>query len=148
MGLAQRHKNAGIMRQLKLALCRWRLDYQKAYHDQSQRLAAQSENSGDRRQSIASAKINEKFAEERAQVRNAQTKTALQKLRRAVLQSWSGGNVPVTEIHRFVGRVVDTVAQESTDGKSAEPLLKIYTDELGHYGALPLLDHTGSPDVL
>lgn len=132
--LDQRFKNACAMRQLKLALCRWRLDYQRAYHDQCARLASQPE----------PADSKDKFDNDKQQVRNAAGRRQLDKLRRAVLKIWAQGKVPVSEIHKFLGRVTESVARDGM----AEPILNLYQEELKQYGALPLLEHASSPEVL
>merc|ERR1711920_1090160 len=125
--LDQRYRNAGIMRQLKLALCRWRLDYQRVYHDQYARMAAQAEN--EQRPSV----MSDKYAQERNKARETQSKRVLEKLRRAVLNSWSQGRVPPTEMHKFLGRVIDTVAKEPKEPghpNLADPILQVYQEEL------------------
>lgn len=143
--LEQRHRNANIMRQLKISLCRWRLDYQRAYHDQVAKLANQAnDDSNSRASDVSAAKMSEKYNQERSQMRNVQTKRMMEKLRLEVVKLWEQGGIPVSEIHKFLGRVTDTVARDGL----AEPILHVYQEELKRYGALPVLESASQPDVM
>mmetsp|Transcript_55226 Transcript_55226/g.125033 ORF Transcript_55226/g.125033 Transcript_55226/m.125033 type:complete len:439 (-) Transcript_55226:2-1318(-) len=123
--LEERIRNAASMRRLKLALCHWRLDYQKTYHDQcSSRAAASSPTSWS------------------AEAEPAQRE--MDTARRLVLDLWSRSRTPVAEIHRFLGRV----AEASAKAGAAEKLLQVYEEELQKYGALPLLEHADRPELL
>eukprot|EP00929_Paragymnodinium_shiwhaense_P089437 TRINITY_DN49582_c0_g1_i1.p1 TRINITY_DN49582_c0_g1~~TRINITY_DN49582_c0_g1_i1.p1 ORF type:complete len:432 (+),score=113.21 TRINITY_DN49582_c0_g1_i1:85-1380(+) len=131
--LDQRYKNAATMRQLKLALCRWRLDYQRVFHDQCARLASTPE-----------MELQKDVGKEKLQAQNLMGRRQLEQMRKAVQRIWTQGRVPIPEIHKFVARVTESCARDGL----GEPLLQLYMDELKQYGALPLLEHAGKPEIL
>merc|ERR1712125_14612 len=85
----QRFKNEAAMRELKLALCRWRLDYQKTYH----RTCAKSEK--EKEQHTAYNRNTTKDGPDGSMRR-------LERLRRIVHRTWERGNAPLAEMSAFV----------------------------------------------
>eukprot|EP00927_Polykrikos_kofoidii_P043087 TRINITY_DN3714_c0_g4_i1.p1 TRINITY_DN3714_c0_g4~~TRINITY_DN3714_c0_g4_i1.p1 ORF type:complete len:447 (+),score=93.45 TRINITY_DN3714_c0_g4_i1:34-1341(+) len=130
--LEQRYASAAEMRQLKLALCRWRLEYQRVYHDQCAKEVTTTDQEG-RRGDRVSPKDSD-----------AVGRRQLEKYRRAVGRIWSEGKVPVGEMQSFLGNVINSLANESL----ASPIVDLYEEELNRYGALPLLEHVDRPEVL
>jgi hypothetical protein len=128
----QRFKSEAAMRELKLALCRWRLDYQKTYH----RTCAKIEEMKDQPTTPDYRSMMKDNPE--GNVRR------LERLRRIVYRTWERSHAPLQEMSAFVGRAAEACAL----GGGAGPLLAAYEEELRRYGALPLLEHADSPDLL
>jgi len=148
--LENRAKHSHGMRELKLALCRWRLDYQKTYHEHRDKVSANlardgppdSADEGNVSRTMSGSKRNSSKRDIEDPL--VSKRRHLDKLRRSVLRVWSQSKVPVPEIHKFLARVTGAVAREG----HGEPILKLYMEELNQYGALPLLDHADNPEVL
>merc|ERR1740123_2832562 len=127
-----RFQRAREMRELKLALCRWRLDYQAALHQHSERLSKDV----DRRHSNHSLLQ----AREAGPARFAM-------MRRLVRRLWQHSKVPVPEIHEFLGRVTDLLSKRKEDAEVAK-IRSFYREELKKHGAVPLLQHAQRPELL
>ncbi|CAJ1445581.1 unnamed protein product [Effrenium voratum] len=108
----KRFEDMQTLRQLKLQLLRWRLDYQRTYHE----------------------------AQEPAEAPQLEQRFAL--CRRLVKKLWA--EVPRQEVHRFLQQVAQAL---SKSGKSAA-MLKVYHKELKRLGALPMVPHARSPELL
>mmetsp|Transcript_4730 Transcript_4730/g.11245 ORF Transcript_4730/g.11245 Transcript_4730/m.11245 type:complete len:426 (-) Transcript_4730:240-1517(-) len=130
--LKKRFADAAHMRQLKLALCRWRLDYQRVFHDTCKQLSG-----------VAYAGTPPPPP---PPGRTQQQHTAKQfdTVRKMVLDLWTKNNTPNSEIQRFLDKVMDSIAK---DGR-ADSLTKVYRQELKQYGALPLLELSERPDLI
>lgn len=128
--LDERCRSLTQARELKLALCRWRLDYQKLYtkdlhqikHEYTQRRSTNT---------IFTT------AKETAPRR-------FMMVRRLMRRLWTHGKVPYTEIHSFLTRVCDCACRHGV-GQEFVPL---YKKEIEKYGALPLIAQARNPDKL
>lgn len=122
--LRRRMDDVAHMRQLRLALCRWRLDYQKTFHDHRKAVAAKGSLSR-----LPPAQHNE---------------ARLALCRHLVHDLWSRNEVPNSEVRHFVDRLCEAAA---ADGRAA-PLEEVYRAELADFGALPLLEHADKPELM
>jgi len=130
--LRKRFADTAHMRRLKLALCRWRLDYQRVFHEHCDRFSA-AVNIGAPPPDPPADRTAREHDEKR-----------LEQVRQLVLDLWSRNKTPNEEIHRFLVKVTDAAAR---DGRAAG-LAKVYNDELKQYGALPLVEPDAKPDVV
>lgn len=128
--LEARIRNAACMRQYKLALCRWRLEYQQIYHEHCDMMFEQSQHNPCSLPTFG-----------RAQDADQQR---LDVVRRLVQNLWSRSKPPVSEVAKFLAGVCEASAQAGL----AMPLIQVYEDELQRYGALPLVEHASRPELL
>lgn len=121
------------MRQLKLALCGWRLDYQREYHEQLEAVATNPpEATPLRKRRPCTATI-------------AGEASSLAMLRRSAQRLWSSGRgLPSADVHRFLASASDLSAKHGL----ADSLVRLYEEELRRYNALPLLEHARQPELL
>ena len=117
----KRFEDMETFRLLKLQLCRWKLSYQTAFHD-----ATGSESMST--SSIDSRAVEQRFA-------NA---------RRLARKLWA--QMPLKEAHRFLAQVSQRLVK--SEPAAAQRLMKVYEKELKRLGALPLLSHARSPELL
>merc|ERR1719343_460234 len=123
--MRKRIADAAHMRRLKLALCRWRLDYQRVFHDHcSARSDPDSTLLPTQTSSLGGANQEE-------------IKQQLDVVRKLVVDLWAKNKTPNSEIRRFLDKVEDAAVSSG----QAEPLVQAYHQELSQFGALPLLDH-------
>jgi len=127
--LRSRLDDMAHMRRLKLALCRWRLDYQHAFHEHISSTWSKPQPQVTKRL--------EPLPDRGIQIR-------LDSLRQAVRELWTTNEVPDSEIRRFLDKVSDAAAKE---GRAA-PLEQVYRTQLSGYGALPVLEHSDQPEML
>lgn len=126
--MENRVQSEADMRDLKLALARWRLDYRKTFRLNCSKL------SEDWRRHPSRAPAPDLDAGRRH----------LRRLRHVVHETWAQGGAPLAEVHAFIGRAAEAAAR----GGKAKPLLRAYEAELNRYGALPLLEHADKPEIL
>merc|ERR1712110_1019767 len=96
----QRFWKAAEMRQTKLALCRWRLDYQAVYHEHYGVLLGEQSVKG-----VASTNMHGAGA--------LVGPNRFKAVRALVRQLWERQKVPAAEIHGFLSRVSEAAAQRS-----------------------------------
>lgn len=142
----RRFQDAAAMRRLKLALCHWRLDYQRAFH--ASRLQATGQTHGSPRSSPSHLSMPSQDASQVvSSVQPPQPNILQQRFdtaRHLVRGLWSKHAVPSSEVHSFLSKVSQAAAR---DGNAA-PLLKLYRQELKRYGALALVEHAQKPELL
>mmetsp|Transcript_124170 Transcript_124170/g.386681 ORF Transcript_124170/g.386681 Transcript_124170/m.386681 type:complete len:277 (-) Transcript_124170:52-882(-) len=131
--LEVRARNAACMRQYRLALCRWRLDYQRAFHMLRDDMEAVECPTQESRQSLGSRRG-----------RRRQGQKQLESLRRLARGLWARSRPPVREVSRFLGAAASAAARAGL----ADPLLRVFEEELRRHGALPLLEHAARPELL
>lgn len=142
-------KTAAMMRSLKLALCRWRLDYQRVYHQMSSAQAPLSPRSALDPSEISRGPPSTSFGDALdekptpAQI-HVNLRQRFEVARRLVKSLWSKGQVPPKQMNDFLRRVAEAAARDGQAG----PLLKVYHEQLKKYGAMPLLEHAHRPELL
>ncbi|CAE7295071.1 unnamed protein product [Symbiodinium natans] len=115
--LQRRFKDMETLRGLKLQLCRWRLDYQDAYH----------KGCPDERAALDGRELQQRF----------------HVARRLVRQLWSGGSVSAGSAHRLLAQTL-----KEAPSPAVASSLKVYHAELRRLGALPLVPHAKTPELL
>jgi len=131
--LEARVRNAAYMRKYKLAMCRWRLEYQRVYHEHCAKTFEKME-----------AKPGwQPQQESKGSTRHADQQR-LDVVRRLVQGLWYRNKPPTSEVNKFLAGVSDTAAKAGL----AMPLIRVYEDELRRFGALPLVDHASRPELL
>lgn len=118
--MRKRIADAAHMRQLKLALCRWRLDYQRVFHDHCNAM-----NEPDSTMLPAPAPPPGGAQEETAR--------QLELVRQLVVDLWAKNNTPNYMIRQFL----DKVERAARGAGICEPLAQVYQEELSQYGDLP-----------
>lgn len=121
----ERARSAADMQKLQLAMCRWRLDYQRAFHEHCSTLGLRPPPTED-----PGARGEERRAAEAVQAK--------------VLALWEQSRVPSQEMERFLERAVDAAVV----GGMAEPVIEAYEEELRAFGANALLNCAGDRDQL
>jgi len=119
--MEERRRSLTQMRQLKLALCRWRLDYQSTYA-----------------QSISAIKQEYKQRRSTNTILTTAKETAPRRfmmVRRLMRRIWQNGQVPDHEIHGFLAKVCDCACKNNPGNKFSQ----MYRQELDQYGALVLV---------
>lgn len=124
--LQRRFADAAHMRQLKLALCRWRLDYQKVYHEHYYNM------------------LTAAAAPPPPRGKAKQVARELESTRSLVVDLWARNRTPNSEIRRFLDKVLEAAARAGR----AEPVAQLYQGELAELGALPILEHAERPELL
>lgn len=114
----KRFEDMETFRLLKLQLCQWKLSYQSAFHDTDEPSTS----------SLDPKQVEQRFA-------NA---------RRLAQKLWA--QMPVNEAHRFLAQVAQMLAK--SEPSAATTLMKVYEKELKRLGALPLVSHARSPELL
>jgi len=129
--LRDRFDNAACMRQLKLSLCKWRLDYQQAYHENRAQLA----------HTILAAMhtINSVKSWE-----DSSGCHLFDAVRHLILRVWDTFPVPLEEVQCFQRQICQVLA----NGNHGSSMLRLFEDELKRHGALQLVDQLGQPDVV
>eukprot|EP00435_Cladocopium_sp_Y103_P017571 s829_g4.t1 len=115
----KRFEDMETFRLLKLQLCQWKLSYQSAFHDTDVEPSTSS---------LDPKEVEQRFA-------NA---------RRLARKLWA--QMPVNEAHRFLAQVAQMLAK--SEPSAATALMKVYEKELKRLGALPLVSHARSPELL
>lgn len=155
--LSSRLANISAMRQLKLLLCTWRLDYQRVYHEalakNRNKQSRQSRGTIQRPSSPLSARgmstvsgISEAVSEISSKMSEAakdrqeglERQATMRLLHREVGRLWSQNKIPIPEMQRFLGKVVEALLKDGLAG----PIMDMYRQEAKEYGALPLLRGT------
>lgn len=116
--LQRRFEDMETLRELKLQLCRWRLEYQDAYH---------------------------KGCDDDGGVADADARRLQQRFdvaRRLVRQLWRMSELPASEAHHLLRQTV------KASPAALSSALKVYHAELRRLGALPLVPHARSPELL
>eukprot|EP00419_Tripos_fusus_P062237 CAMPEP_0172911882 /NCGR_PEP_ID=MMETSP1075-20121228/187412_1 /TAXON_ID=2916 /ORGANISM="Ceratium fusus, Strain PA161109" /LENGTH=446 /DNA_ID=CAMNT_0013770273 /DNA_START=37 /DNA_END=1380 /DNA_ORIENTATION=+ len=131
--LEARVRNAAYMRKYKLAMCRWRLEYQRVYHEHCAKTFEKME-SKPGWQPQQDAKSSTRHADQQR----------LDVVRRLVQGLWYRNKPPISEVSKFLAGVSDAAAKAGL----AMPLIRVYEDELRRFGALPLVDHASRPELL
>lgn len=129
--LDERCRSLTQARELKLALCRWRLDYQKMF---TRDVSTTKRDYVHRRSS--NTWMNE--AKETGPRRFMMVRRLLRRL-------WTHGKVPYSEMHDFLRRVTDCACKH---GCGKDVFLPLYRKEIEKYGALPLVAQARNPEVL
>lgn len=123
-----RQQSMAAMRQLKLALCGWRLDYQREYHEQLAALAR---------------KPPEEMLRTKRPAADPAEVSKLETLRRSAKRLWNSGLSSI-DIHGFLARTADLSARHGC----ADSIVRLYEEELRRLNALPLLEHARQPELL
>jgi len=126
--MRKRISDAAHMRRLKLALCRWRLDYQRVFHEHCTTMSDPT--------TTLIAPIPEPTEDETAR--------QLHLVRQLVVDLWAKNKTPNSEIRRFL----NGVEAAAVGAGSSQPLMKVYQEELSQYGALPILEHADRPELM
>lgn len=149
--MRSRIADAAHMRQLKLALCRWRLDYQKVYHDHCDMLGepettgmfAPPQPRSGAQNATSGAGGDGEDAEEEAE---DAARMHLELLRQLVTDLWAKNRMPNSEIRLFLDRVEEAALRGGH--QQGQQLAQVYQEELSQYGALPVLEHADRPELL
>jgi len=148
----------GKVMQLKLALCKWRLDYQDIFHQclDSAALAEQKEQAahGGMRRVPSSGTVGKRGSTKLGAAPDAakpmkesaiggkSQQNEIEKKRFAAVQGlirrlWARGDVPTREMRRLLTQVEDSAVLERMD----QSLIQLYDEEIEkHKDALPLLE--------
>ncbi|CAK0789548.1 unnamed protein product, partial [Prorocentrum cordatum] len=121
----ERVQSAADMQKLQLAMCRWRLDYQSAFHQHCSTLGLRPPPPED-----PGARAGERRAAEAA--------------REQVLALWEQSGAASQEIQRFLERVVDSVVV----GGMGELVIEAYEEELRSLNMHALLNCAGDREQL
>jgi len=119
-------------RNLKLALCRWRLDYQKMYHKELLGISSGKESNS--RKSTNNLYMEAKETAPRR----------FMMVRRLMRRMWQQGKVPQKEMHSFLTKVCNSACRHGV-GQNFAPL---YKAEIEKWGATPLIAHCRKPEAL
>merc|ERR1719362_506575 len=132
--LEARVRNAAYMRKYKLAMCRWRLEYQRVYHEHCAKTFEKMEGKPGWHPQQESKGGSSRHADQQR----------LDVVRRLVQGLWYRNKPPTSEVNKFLAGVSDAAAKAGL----AMPLIRVYEDELRRFGALPLVDHASRPELL
>lgn len=130
--LDERVQSAAQMREMKLALCRWRLDYQRHYQFN---LMTLGRDLGDRRSTNTMMTT----------VRQTGARRFLM-VRKLLRRLWMSGRLPSKEIHSFLSKVSDHVAKN--DKEATDSMRALYESEIRKYGATALIEHASNKKTL
>jgi hypothetical protein len=128
--LDERCRSLTQCRELKLALCRWRLDYQRLYIKDIHQVKTEYQQRRSTNTIFATAK---ETAPRRFMM-----------VRRLMRRLWSHGKVPYPERHAFLKKVCDVACRHGVGSEFS----KLYRTEIEKYGALPLIDQARNPEAL
>jgi len=115
----KRFEDMEAFRLLKLQICQWRLKYQNTFHESTN--------------SEVISTLDPREVEQRFAI-----------ARRLTRKLWA--HMPVNEAHHFLAQVAQTLAK--SEPSAADALMKTYNKELKRLGALPLVSHARSPELL
>jgi len=128
--LDERTESLTKMRELKMALCRWRLHYQRTYDTNLNSMRTEYSQRRSTNTILQSAKTT--------------APRRFHMVRRLMRRLWSHGKVPHGEIHAFLIRVTEVVIRKGAGQK----LLELYEKEIAGFGATPLISQADDPDKL
>lgn len=128
--LDERTESLTKMRELKMALCRWRLHYQKTYDTNLNSMRTEYSQRRNTNTILTTAKLT--------------APRRFLMVRRLMRRLWTHGKVPHTEIHNFLMKVTEAAVRKG----AGKELLELYEKEIASYGATPLIKQADDPDLL
>mmetsp|Transcript_24758 Transcript_24758/g.43326 ORF Transcript_24758/g.43326 Transcript_24758/m.43326 type:complete len:442 (-) Transcript_24758:120-1445(-) len=128
----ERFRSAQQMRDMKLALCRWRLEFQKTYQFNVMTIG---------REESTRRSTNTMYDT----VRETGPRRFLM-VRKLLRRLWHGGRVPSKEMHSFLARICDFTARN--DKEVGDHMTTLYENEIRKYGGMALIDHARNKQQL